>query len=143
MTKDAGIVGKDRRTANDDRRAIGKPSLPDDPIDRRAPQPAMGIAFALVLGTIVSVWQALQANAKGRDAEIARQDAVTAREETEYARYISQVGLAAANLEQHFYLPGTVFFIRHVMLKCFLLGIIKLCRPVTSLTRVLCRAQVF
>jgi eukaryotic-like serine/threonine-protein kinase len=72
------------------------------------------VAAALLIGMSVSTWQTFAAWEAQRQTDLARQDAEqkqteaetfreeadTAREATEYAKYISQVRLAAANLEQ-------------------------------------------
>ena len=71
------------------------------------------VAAALLIGIGVSTWQTLVALEAKRQTDLARQmqqkqteaetlgeEADTFREATEYANYVSQVRLAAANLEQ-------------------------------------------
>jgi eukaryotic-like serine/threonine-protein kinase len=58
------------------------------------------VAAALLIGIGVSTWQTLVAREARTVAETSEEEADTAREATEYANYVSQVRLAAANLEQ-------------------------------------------
>ncbi|MGK0187008.1 MAG: WD40 repeat protein/serine/threonine protein kinase [Verrucomicrobiales bacterium] len=58
------------------------------------------VAAALLIGIGVSTWQTLVAREAQTEAEALGEEADTARAATEYANYVSQIGLAAANLEQ-------------------------------------------